>query len=111
MKTVKEINVNVCKTEGCEHFSEVVENAYVIPSFKLGFPAVYCNCCGGSSVLINNEDIKALLNPYINFFNLNINEQCPNCDSSAKYFMEKRGKERYAINVNSVIRFFLLKTT
>lgn len=92
MKTVKEINVNVCKTESCEHFSEVVENAYVIPSFKLGFPAVYCNCCGGSSVLINNEDIKALLNPYVEFFNLNVNEQCPNCDSSEKILYGKTGK-------------------
>ncbi|WP_193072068.1 IS1 family transposase [Pseudomonas sp. FME51] len=97
MKIIKEINVNVCKTEGCEHFSEVVEDAYVIPSFKLGFPAVYCSRCGGSSVLINNEDIKILLNPYVDFFKLNINEQCPHCDSLEKVLYGKtaKGTTRY----------------
>ncbi|MBQ0215365.1 IS1 family transposase, partial [Proteus vulgaris] len=97
MKITNKINVNICKTESCEHFSDVIEDVYIIPSFKLGFPAVYCNGCGGSSVLINNEDIKTLLNPYIAFFNLNINEHCPNCDSSEKihYGKTAKGTVRY----------------
>ena len=109
MKITNEINVNICKTESCEHFADVIEDVYIIPSFKLGFPAVYCNGCGGSSVLINNEDIKTLLNPYIDFFNLNINEYCPNCDSSEKILYGKTAKRTVRYQCKKCNAVFSLK--
>lgn len=109
---INEIDVNTCKSPHCKNFAIPKCDDYIIPSFKLGFPALHCSSCGGNSLLINNKDLLELLQPYIIDYNKNIEKKCPKCMSDERIcygftrknrrYKCKRCKHVYTINSVSI---------
>ncbi|EBM9948453.1 hypothetical protein T029_23070 [Salmonella enterica subsp. enterica serovar Give] len=97
MAIFPEIDVNVCKSENCKNFALPNQTDYTMPSYKLGYAAIHCNKCGGNSFLVNNEDIKSLLYPYVDFYLKNVTGVCPKCfrDDTIKYGSTRKGSTRY----------------
>ncbi|UNK29887.1 helix-turn-helix domain-containing protein [Serratia plymuthica] len=97
MKKFPEIDVNVCKSEYCENFSLTGCDDYIIPSFKLGFRAIHCQRCDGNSVLINNDDIREMIYPYISLYRVKVEGRCPECfsDIVIRYGVTAKGTSRY----------------
>ncbi|EGW0492145.1 hypothetical protein RRM29_003696 [Salmonella enterica] len=95
MTIFPKVDVNVCKSDKCKNFTLPSQPEYIIPSYNLGYPAIYCASCGSNSLIVSNEDVENLLHPY--FYFKNVMKCCPEYwrVDKIKYGITKTGSIRY----------------